>query len=111
MTIVSKGGATMKKPCLIALAMLLVVLSAAVCQASDAQGDTYRPVENPMSYDGDDEAYGGSIRRGNMRFHHLSVEICVDPKTMGNTGLGNFYDETCGTCTKMGAVILYNVDW
>lgn len=111
MTIVSKEGATMKKPCLIALAMLLVRLSAAVCQASDSECDTCRRVENQVSYDVDDEAYGGSIRRGNMRFHHLSVEICVDPKSTGKTTLGRFNDETCGTCTKMGGVILYNVDW
>ncbi len=101
----------MNKPFLIALAMLLILWSAAVCQTSDAECDTYRRLENQVSYDVDDEAYGGSIRRGNMRFHQLSVEICVDPKTIGNTALGNSYDETCGTCTKMGGVILYNVDW
>ena len=101
----------MKKPFLIALAMWLILFSAPVCQASDSEGDRYGRVENRVSYDVDDEAHGGAIRRGNVRFHRLSVEICVEPKTIGNTVLGRFDDEKCGTCTSKGGAILYNVDW
>jgi hypothetical protein len=111
MTIISKEGATMKNRFLIALAKLLVLLSATVCQASDSKCDTYRRVESQVFYDVDDEAYGGPIRMGNMRFHHISVEVCVGPKTIGNAAWSRFADETNGTSMKMGGIILYNVDW
>ena len=101
----------MKKPSLISLAMLLMLLAAGVCQASDSECDRHHRVANQVSYDGNDKAHADSIRSGSIRFHNLSIEICGAPTRIGNLEFNDFDEATPGTSTGIGGMIFYNVDW
>ncbi len=106
-----KRGATMKRPSLISLAMLLTLLAAGVCQASDSECDRHHRVANQVSYDVNDKTYANSIRSGSIRFHNLSIEICSDPTRIGNLEFNDFDEGTFGTSTRIGGMIFYNFDW
>jgi hypothetical protein len=101
----------MKKPSLISLAMLLILLAAGVCRASDSECDRHHRVANQVSYDVDDKTYADSIRSGSIRFHNLSIEICGAPTRIGNLEFNDFDEATPGTSTRIGGMIFYNVDW
>ena len=101
----------MKKPSLISLAMLLMLLAAGVCQASDSECDRHHRVANQVSYDGNDKAHADSIRSRSIRFHNLSIEMCGDPTRIENLEPNDLDEGTPGTSTRIGGVIFYNVDW
>ena len=101
----------MKRPVLTALALLLILFSATVCQASDARSERHQRVGNQMLYSFNDGIFGASVTNGNMRFHNFSVEISGDPTRIENMFLDDVDDETSGPVTKIGATILYNFDW
>ena len=106
-----KRGATMKRPCLISLAMLLMLLSAGVCKASDSECDRHHRVANQVSYDVNDKTCAASIRSGSIRFHNLSIEICGDPTIIGNSEFNDFDGGTPRTSARIGGMIFYNFDW
>ena len=101
----------MKKPFLISLAMLLMLLAAGVCQASDSECDRHHRVANQVSYDVNDKTYADSIRSRSIRFHNLSIEMCGDPTRIENLEPNDLDEGTPGTSTRIGGVIFYNVDW
>ena len=103
-----KKGATMKKPLLICLAVLLISFSANVCRARDSQYGEQQRVGQRLFYRLNDRTHDDFIRKGTMRFQDFSFEICGDPTRIGDMALQNVDD---GTSTEIGCTILYNFDW
>jgi len=101
----------MKRPSLISLAMLLMLLAAGVCQASDSECDRHHRVADQVSYKVNDKTYADSMRSGGIKFHNLSIEICGDSTRIGNLELNDFDEGTAGTSAKIGGMIFYNFDW
>jgi hypothetical protein len=104
-------GTTMKRSLLTALALLLILFSATVCEASDARPERHQRVGNQMFYNFNDGMYGASARKGNMRFHNFSVEISGDPTRIENMEFDDVDDGASGAFAKIGGMILYNFDW
>jgi hypothetical protein len=103
--------ATMKRSILTALALLLILLPATVCKASDAKTDRHQRVGNQLLYNFNDGTYGDSIRNGSIRIHNFSLEICGDPTRIENMEFDDVDARTSGAFTKIGGTILYNFDW
>jgi len=101
----------MKRPLLIVLALLLILFSAAVCEASEFESCGCQSSANQMFCSFRDGTFGESARNVNMRFHNFSVEISGDPTRIENMDLHEVDDETAGPFTKIGGTILYNFDW
>jgi hypothetical protein len=101
-------GATMKKPFLISLAVLLLFFSANVCQARDSERGEHQCVGQQMFYNFDDRTHDDSIRNESMRFQNFSFEICEDPIRIEDMAFQNVDD---GTSADVGCTILYNFDW
>jgi hypothetical protein len=101
----------MKRSLLTALALLLILLPAHVCKASDAKSERYQWVGNQLLYNFNDGTYGDSIRNGSIRVHHFSLQICGDPTRIENMTFDDVDTGTSGAFTKMGGTILYNFDW
>jgi hypothetical protein len=101
----------MKRLLLTALALLLILLPAHVCKASDAKTDRYQWVGNQLLSNFDDGRHIDSMRHGSMRVHHFSLQICGDPTKIENMEFDDVDARTSGAFTKIGGTILYNFEW
>ena len=101
-------GATMKKPFLISLAVLIISFSSNVCRARHSEYGEQRRVGQRLFYSSNDRTHDDFIRNGSMRFQNFSFEICGDPTRIADMALQNVDD---GTSTEIGCTIFYNFDW
>ena len=101
-------AATMKKPLLISLAVLLISASANVCRARDSEYGEQQRVGQRLFYSFNDKTHDDFISNGSMRFQNFSFEICGDPTRIADMALQNVDD---GTSTEIGCTIFYNFDW
>jgi hypothetical protein len=105
---VDRKGRNHENVPLICLAVVLMLFSAAVCEARDRPCGEHQRLGNQMSYKFNDGNCHDSIKGKGTRFYNFSFEICRDSTRNGITAFYNVDDGTSETSSQTGVFKTFN---
>ena len=101
----------MERPILTVLTLLVILFGATVCKAGGAKSDAHQQANTNIIYHFGHETSSDAIKGASMRVHNFSLEICGDPTRIDHAGFDDVDPGASRAFTKIGATVLYNLDW